>query len=327
MKIFVWGTGRIAGTVINFDISIDKIFGFIDNDPSKRVCMGKPVFRPEEIKNEAYDAIIVCTIYVQQIKEQCIKIGIDVSKLIFVCNNFRLRDENTDYNFVKEIVGEKYALKLQQQYTIIHSLGDDRYKEKINPREVIFRNDYVRMKTFELIVDEIKEKNVRGDVAEFGVYRGEFAQYINVAFPDKTLYLFDSFEGFDGNEIKKEISNNNSTEIIADIFKETNIDIVMEKMCYPQNVYIKKGFFPDSLDGLETSFAFVSIDADYEESIYQGLKYFYPRLNAGGYIFLHDYNTYFNGPKEAVYRYEKDNALIINKVPICDKNGTLIITK
>lgn len=327
MKIFVWGTGRIAGTVINFDIPIDKIYAFIDNDSSKKVCMGKPVFHPEEMVNEDYDAILVCTIYGCQIKKQCSEIGIDISKLIFVCNNVELKDENNDYDFVKRIVGEKYALKIQQQYTVIHSLGDDKYKEKISPKEVIFKNDYVRMKTFELVVDEIRRKNVQGDVAEFGVYRGEFAQYINAAFPDKTCYLFDSFEGFEDKEIQKEISNNNSTQIIADIFKETKVDIVLEKMCCPQNVCIKKGYFPESLDGLETSFAFVSIDADYEESIYQGLKYFYPRLNAGGYIFLHDYNTYFNGPKEAVHRYEKDNNLMINKVPICDKNGTLVISK
>lgn len=327
MKIFVWGTGRIAGTVINFDIPIDKIYAFIDNDSSKKVCMGKSVFRPEEIVNEDYDAIIVCTIYGQQIRKQCSEIGIDVSKLIFVCNNFELIDENKDYDFIKKIVGEKYALKIQNQYKVIHSMGDDKYKEKINPEEVIFKNDYVRMKTFELVVDEIRRKNVQGDVAEFGVYRGEFAQYINAAFPDKTCYLFDTFEGFENNEIEKEILNNNSTQIISEIYKETSIELVMNKMCYPQKIFIKKGHFPESMEGLETNFAFVSIDADYEESIYQGLRYFYPRLNAGGYIFLHDYNTYFNGPKDAVYRYEKDNDLVIHKVPICDKFGTLVISK
>ena len=327
MKIFVWGTGRIAGAIINFDLPIDKVFAFIDNDSSKRTCMGKPVFRPEEIVNEDYDAIIVCTIYGREIKKQCSLIGIDIGKLIFVCNNYTLEDENKDYDFVKRIVGEKYALKIQNQYTVIHSLGDDKYKEKINPREVIFKNDYVRIKTFELVVDEIRRKNVQGDVAEFGVYRGEFAQYINAAFPDKTCYLFDTFEGFENNEIEKEISNNNSTEIIADVYKKTSIPVVMEKMFYPKSICIKKGYFPESLDGLETNFAFVSIDADYEESIYQGLKYFYPRLNVGGYIFLHDYNTYFNGPKDAVYRYEKESGLIISKVPICDKFGTLIISK
>ena len=33
-------------------------------------------------------------------------------------------------------------------------------------------------------------------MAELGVYRGEFAKEINKVFPDRTLYLFDTFEGF-----------------------------------------------------------------------------------------------------------------------------------
>lgn len=327
MKIFVWGTGRVAGAVINFNLPIERVYAFIDNDPSKKECMGKPVFCPEDIVEEEYDAIIVCTIYGQEIKEQCLEIGINVDKLIFVCNNYKLIDENKNYNFVKKVVGEEYAVKIQQQYIVIPSMGDDKYGEYINSNEVMFKNDYVRMKTFELVVDEIKGKKVSGDVAEFGVYRGEFAQYINAAFPERTCYLFDSFEGFDNSEIQREISNSNSTEIIENIFKETSIDTVMNRMCYPEKICIKKGYFPESLNGLETTFAFVSIDADYEESIYQGLKYFYPRLNTGGYIFVHDYNTYFSGPKEAVHRYEKEFGLIINKVPICDRAGTLVISK
>ena len=32
-----------------------------------------------------------------------------------------------------------------------------------------------------------------------------------------------------------------------------------------------------------------------ENSIYEGLKYFYPRLSLGGYIFVHDYNSSLYG--------------------------------
>ena len=75
-------------------------------------------------------------------------------------------------------------------------------------------------------------------------------------------------------------------------------------------------------------YAFVSIDVDFEESIYSGLEFFYPRLSNGGYIFLHDYNSAFlHGVKNAVRRYESDNGIRIIKVPIADRAGTLIITK
>ena len=52
-------------------------------------------------------------------------------------------------------------------------------------------------------------------------------------------------------------------------YKNTNVGVVLERMEYIENVVIKQGFFPESLDGLEEQFAFVSLDVDFEESIYE----------------------------------------------------------
>ena len=41
-----------------------------------------------------------------------------------------------------------------------------------------------------------RERNIPGAAAELGVYKGDFAAEINKAFPDRTLYLLDTFEGF-----------------------------------------------------------------------------------------------------------------------------------
>lgn len=185
----------------------------------------------------------------------------------------------------------------------------------------------MRIKCFELAVKEIRKKNTEGNVAEVGVFRGEFAQYINMAFPDRKCYLFDTFDGFDANEALNEIKNGNCTEAFVKAYAQTNVSIVLEKMQNIENLVMKQGFFPDSLDGLEDRFAFVSIDVDFEESIYQALVYFYPRLNPGGYIFVHDYNSSLQGVEVAVDRYEKDMNICLCKVPLCDANGTLVITK
>jgi len=73
---------------------------------------------------------------------------------------------------------------------------------------------------------------------------------------------------------------------------------------------------------------FVSIDVDMEQPVYDGLKFFYPRLQQGGYIFIHDYNSaYLVGVKKAVLRYELDLGTKLNKVPIADRAGTLVIVK
>lgn len=81
-----------------------------------------------------------------------------------------------------------------------------------------------------------------------------------------------------------------------------------------------------SLDGLEDNFIFVSIDVDFENSIYESLQYFYPRLR-GGMIFAHDYNSCLLGVEKAVDRYENEMQIRLCKMPLCDANGTLVITK
>ena len=50
--------------------------------------------------------------------------------------------------------------------------------------------EYIRAFSLELIAREINEREIPGAVAEIGVFRGEFARLINIAFPDRPLYLF-----------------------------------------------------------------------------------------------------------------------------------------
>lgn len=185
----------------------------------------------------------------------------------------------------------------------------------------------MRIKSFELAVKEIRKRNLPGAVAEVGVFRGEFAQYINYAFPNRRCYLFDTFDGFDANEALSEIRSGNCTPAFVEAYKQTNIKTVLDKMTFLDNLTIKQGFFPESLDGLEDTFTFVSVDVDFEESIYAGLDYFYPRLERGGYIFVHDYNSDLRGVEKAVDRYENEKGIWLNKVPLSDKSGTLVITK
>jgi O-methyltransferase len=65
-------------------------------------------------------------------------------------------------------------------------------------------SDYFRLSSLELIAYEIYANNIEGNVAELGVFRGDFAKFINISFPDRKLYLFDTFEGFDEKDIEAE---------------------------------------------------------------------------------------------------------------------------
>ena len=128
-------------------------------------------------------------------------------------------------------------------------------------------------------------------------------------------------------EALEERKKGNCTDAFIEAYKQTDLAVVLECMPYLDNLIIKQGYFPQSLDGLEETFSFVSLDMDFEESIYEGLKYFYPRLEKGGYIFVHDYNSSLLGVEKAVDRYEEELGTVLCKMPLCDANGTLAIMK
>lgn len=65
-------------------------------------------------------------------------------------------------------------------------------------------SDYVRLSTLELFAREVEAEKISGNCAEVGVYKGDFAKYINKYMPNKKLYLFDTFEGFDERDFDSE---------------------------------------------------------------------------------------------------------------------------
>lgn len=184
--------------------------------------------------------------------------------------------------------------------------------------------DFVRTSTLELCAHEIKLKKLEGNIAEVGVYKGNFAMKLNLLFPDKTLYLFDTFEGFVTKDIDLEKSKNFSTG--EQDFSDTNIEIVLNKMPFKNKCIVKKGYFPESAFGLEDIFCFVSLDPDLYKPIYDGLEFFYPKLVNGGYIFVHDFNNEgYKGARQAVIDF--CNKFNVGFTPIPDNSGTVIITK
>lgn len=330
MKIFVWGTGIKFGFLRDRVIHLDEIEGFIDNK-LKGEYLGKKVYAPSELPGMEYDAIIVANNSSLEIYQQCLELGIDISKVIFVYKNCRMEYLNDNWELTEKVLGKAYTDFLKNKYHIVNSPSIDEERggdERASEADTIYQEDYVRAKTFLAVADLINSQHIEGEVAEFGVFRGDFARIINKAFPDRRLYLFDSFQGFVPEEEKKERNRGTSNESFSDAFVDTAVERVMEKMSYPQNVIVKKGYFPESLGGLEERFAFLSLDVDFEESTFKGLEYFYPRMNEGGYIFIHDYNWGFSDSvKQAVRRYEEEYKVVLKKVPLCDYNGTLVIVK
>lgn len=166
---------------------------------------------------------------------------------------------------------------------------------------------------------------VQGCVAECGVYIGDSAKFINSSFPDRTLYLFDTFEGFDDRDldIERSMGNENflngrfNTE--SDMFNKSNEDIVLKKMEYPDKVIIKKGYFPLSASAVDERFAFVNLDMDLYKPMLEALRFFWGKMEQNGCILLHDYFIpSLPGVKLAVDEFEKEIGQVLFKIPIGD---------
>ena len=134
-------------------------------------------------------------------------------------------------------------------------------------------------------------------VAEAGVFQGEFAVQINRCFPARKLYLFDTFEGFAGQDVAYE----KEKRIQAGMFRETSEELVLGRLPHPEQAVIRKGWFPQTAQDVEEHFCFVNMDLDLYKPTLEGLRLFWPRMVPNGVILVHDYfNDRFPNVKQAV---------------------------
>lgn len=195
---------------------------------------------------------------------------------------------------------------------------------KQSPQLLPVNFDYVRYATLGLCFEQLAARQVPGNVAELGVYQGDFAKRLNQLSPDRKLYLFDTFEGFADQDVRTEKASGFSTG--AQSFANTSVELVLRKMPHPQQCIVKKGFFPATAAGIEDTFCFVSLDADLYDPILEGLRFFYPRLSPGGYIFVHDFNNdEYRGARQAVVEFCRAEG--IGFTPLPDSGGTAVISK
>lgn len=180
----------------------------------------------------------------------------------------------------------------------------------------------IRGAVFELLAERLAA--LPGDLAELGVYQGEFAARMSRCFPERKLFLFDTFEGFDARDVSVETQSGYSRAAEGD-FADTSVELILSKMTAPERVVVRKGYFPETIPEEETSFVLVSLDADLYEPTLQGLRYFYPRLVSGGVILLHDYqNARFSGVRAAVETFEKECGRML-LLPVGDLHGTAML--
>lgn len=315
LGIYVWGTGCGASELIEQGLSLERIAAFVDSFPSGEAFLGKPVLLPEQLDLAECDLLIITTRHSEAVARRCAELGIPEEKLLFLKNNHTLTDRNDRCVAAETLLGRELLDHLLPKQHVVPTpaqLSGSRLPE------CDLSNDYVRLATLELLCRRLE--NVPGAAAELGVYKGFFARCINQLLPDRTLYLFDSFEGF-----AEEACASDSFQAAH---ANTSIQRVLDILPHPGKVVVKPGFFPGSLNGLEERFCLVSLDVDFCQTTLDGLRYFWPRLHQGGYLMLHDWGSpKLPGVKEALARYEQEIGEKIPAVPLCDMGGSLILCK
>ena len=221
------------------------------------------------------------------------------------------------------------ALALEPQQVVICVLGEDRadmlekqvrelgYEGPVVLLREIYELFDLRSRCIGQLARRARDLQIPGAVAELGVYRGDTAWQLNALFPNRKLYLFDTFEGFDVRDVERE-----------------HAEAVLRRMPHPEHVIVRQGFFPETAVYEEggPAFAFVSLDPDLYAPVLEGLRYFYPRMSPGGMIVVHDYdNKQFEGVKRAVQEFEKEllgrGDQPLHMVPLGDLHGSCVILK
>lgn len=315
MGIYVWGTGCGASELIEAGLEKEKIAAFVDSFPMGETFLGRKVLLPEQLPMEDCDLLIITARHAEAIGNRCRELGIPAEKCLFLKNNMILTDRNASCIDAKALLGEELLKKLLPGHHVVPTPGQLADSD-LDPRDL--SNDYVRLATLELLCRRLE--NVPGAAAELGVYRGFFARCINQLLPNRNLYLFDSFEGFAENAC--------ASESFQAAHRNTAIHKVLAIMPHPKMITVKPGFFPESLEGLEDKFCLVSLDVDFYQTTLEGLRYFWPRLERGGYLMLHDWGSQsLPGVRQALEDFEREMGERLPAVPLCDVGGSLIICK
>ena len=335
VDIIIFGTGAIADCIFDqyLDFTKVRILTFMETDcDSGKEKRGYSVVPVTQINEFCFDFVLIAADAYDAIHKQLQDEGVPKDRIIGLAfqrsNLFSEIVENinidaarifnlypTEKLFKKALPGIEATQILRAS-----SLYLDHHNIESLPEKV----DSARMMTLHALSREIKLNNVEGSVAELGVYRGEFASAINELFPDRTFYLFDTFEGFSVDDLEYDKDNNYSNPAVH--FGDTSVELVLSKMPYKDKCKIVKGYFPESASNVNDDFAFVSIDADLYLPILRGLEFFYERLSRNGYILVHDFNyAIYPGAREAVVKFCREKK--IGYCPVADYYGSVVITK
>lgn len=132
-------------------------------------------------------------------------------------------------------------------------------------------------------------RRIPGAMAECGCYEGASAYFMASSRPESVLHLFDSFQGLpSGGSVDAPGASDTPAWRAGDLTASESV--LNRNLDGFKNFVVHKGWIPEKfVDVKEERFCLVHIDVDLYEPTLASLRFFYPRVSAGGVIVLDDY--------------------------------------
>ena len=249
-KIVLYGAGAVSKNIIKMlNPGKCQVIAIVDKnkrgryDPPKKglwwdipASWGGDILSPQYLKDISFDYVLICSdLYQCEMRQTLQKLEIPNEKIINASNN----DFEFDYRHF--YMSSLYTRNASPSHEVLVELTDCEIFDYAICRELMLRrkryiedfqmqinDDYVRLSTIELISARIRNMGLDGSIAEAGVYKGDTAKYINEMFPERKLYLFDTFDSFNKDVMSKE--NGNVSDSCIDTFMVTSAELVLNTM-------------------------------------------------------------------------------------------------
>ena len=174
-------------------------------------------------------------------------------------------------------------------------------------------------------LEYIRENNIQGDFIECGVWAGgnilgimSYLEYHNMN--DRTVWLYDTFEGMTPPEdIDIDINGNKAQTILDSVMCIASLEKVKQNISLSKfpNVKFVIGDIVETLNdknNIPSCIALLRLDTDWYQSTKKEMEILYPLLSKKGVLIVDDYG-HWKGSKIAVDEYFHN----INQIPIIEQ--------
>jgi O-methyltransferase len=215
---------------------------------------------------------------------------------------------------------------------LVRSRGFDRRKRDLGldwPAQAETMIGMRRLYSLQQCVETILSENISGDLVECGVWRGGaciLMRAVLAAYGDekRCVWLADSFAGVPPPDpANYQADAGIRLDLNADVLAVSEVDVKANFERYgllDDRVKFLAGWFKDTLpDAQIGQISLLRLDGDLYESTIQALDALYPRLTAGGFCIIDDYQN-IEACRQAVTDYREKHG-ITSEITDIDGSG------